>query len=164
MDNISKGDIHAECMPIITPSYPAMNSAHSVSSATLQVMLDEFAIADEMCMRILSSGATQPTEWEQILQPYPFFNSFKKFIKIEISSHKLKYLKKWNQFILSKLRNLTTEIHYHVKVRPWPEAHFESVQGCYFKISYFKGIAKQEPLVHSDLSLSTKPWYKPRKI
>jgi len=91
-------------MPIITPTYPAINSAHSVSDSTLGILIEEFTLAEEICMRILSLNASRITTWQQLLQPYPFFESFVKFIKIEILSPKIESIKKWDLYIRSKVR------------------------------------------------------------
>lgn len=144
-DDIMKGDPRAECMPIITPAYPAMNSSFSVSLATREVLLEEFIFAENVC-KILSTNVSCPAEWANLLTPYPFFTTFKNFLKIEVSAVNYEELKKWDGFVQSRIRNLTNEIQPYVKVRPWPRVYHGFTSNGGPRMTHFIGISKRRYL------------------
>eukprot|EP00746_Dinoflagellata_sp_MGD_P158687 gnl/MRDRNA2_/MRDRNA2_86527_c0_seq1.p1 gnl/MRDRNA2_/MRDRNA2_86527_c0~~gnl/MRDRNA2_/MRDRNA2_86527_c0_seq1.p1 ORF type:complete len:319 (+),score=-20.13 gnl/MRDRNA2_/MRDRNA2_86527_c0_seq1:850-1806(+) len=142
-DNIMRGETCVECMPIITPTYPAMNSSFSVSLATRDTLLEEFKIAEECCKTILNSTSHHPTEWAKLLMPYAFFHIQRNFLKIEIFAESLIQLKKWAGFVHSRVKNLTNDIQHFVVVRPWPRAFHDLDNKGNPKVTYYLGISQR---------------------
>merc|ERR1712113_630458 len=137
-----------EFMPIITPSYPAINSSFSVSLATREILLEEFKDAEKICQRILSHDLSPQTQWYQLLEPYCFFNNFKEFLLIDLFADNLKDLEIWDGLLHSKLRILVDDIHRYMKVRPWPRAYNGIREDGGFKLSYYFGINKRKSYTH----------------
>jgi poly(A) polymerase len=150
-EDVIKDRYCADCMPIITPTYPAINSTAKTSLATREVLLGEFAIGEAVCKRILSSESQRPTEWYRLLDPYPLFDSFKYFLSIELYAHNYQDLKAWGGFVSSKLSILVNEIQAFVRVRPWCKTYEDFTNDGDLKLIYFLGIAKRKQLVHSAL-------------
>merc|ERR1719387_1494411 len=68
-EDIIKDRSYADCMPIITPSYPAINSTAKVNFAAREVFVPQSIIVELVCQRILSPQSHQPTEWYRLLDP-----------------------------------------------------------------------------------------------
>jgi poly(A) polymerase len=131
-------------MPIIIPTYPAMNSAFSVSLSTREAMLEEFNQAENICRAILTTHAHNPSNWSLLLETYPFFENFKHFLKVEVSAANFDELKKWDGYIHSRLKNLTNEIQQYVKVRPWPQSFSTVTDEGKTQVTHYLGIAKRD--------------------
>ena len=58
-------------MPIITPAYPAGNSAYNVSHQTLTIMKEEFARGKHILDKVLARSP--PSGWEELVEPSDFF-------------------------------------------------------------------------------------------
>jgi poly(A) polymerase len=140
-ENIMRNDSWTECMPILTPAYPAMNSSFGVNLATREVILEELIHAEEICMRILLPESSYPTEWYKLLEAYPLFEIFSNFLVINLSAPNWSDLKKWNGLLQSKLRQLTNEIQPYAKVRPWPNAYEDLLDDGRINLVYFLGIS-----------------------
>merc|ERR1712151_761004 len=139
---------HFEFMPIITPSYPAINSSFSVSLTTREILLEEFKVAEKACQRVLSPDIRPQTQGYQLLEPYSFFCHFKEFLLIDLFADNLRELEIWDGLIHSKLRTLADDIHRHMKVRPWPRAYRDIREDGGFKSSYYFGINKRKSYTH----------------
>ncbi len=79
-------------MPIITPSYPSMNSTYNVSKTTLRVMSEEFKRGAELTLQ-----AQTIEDWESVFEETDFFIRYRMYLEIEIaaetdSEHKLWFL------------------------------------------------------------------------
>ncbi|KAG9449007.1 hypothetical protein H6P81_008972 [Aristolochia fimbriata] len=96
-------------MPIITPAYPSMNSSYNVSFSTLRVMTEEFQRGKEICEAMEESKA----DWNILFEPYPFFESYKNYLQIDITAGNDNDLRKWKGWIESRLRQLTLKIERH---------------------------------------------------
>jgi len=135
-------------MPIITPVYPPMNSAFGITLNTREILLEEFKIAEEICKHILLSQSRLPTQWHQLLVPYPLFDMFENFLVIDLACSQPNTLSKWNGFVQSKLRNLTYHIHPDMVVRLWPKALESFTTEDRNKLTYFIGISMWRKLIH----------------
>jgi len=86
-------------MPIITPAYPAMNSALSVNPWTFQIIVNEFQRAANICDAIkqdhffqnnISSGARRlylprlAKTWNKLIQPTEFFAKYDHYLALRI--------------------------------------------------------------------------------
>eukprot|EP00041_Stephanoeca_diplocostata_P003152 m.32264 g.32264 ORF g.32264 m.32264 type:complete len:642 (+) comp14094_c0_seq1:97-2022(+) len=70
-----------DLMPIITPSYPCMNSTHNVMESTLAVMKREFERGFTVCDDIVKTKGTRVT-FDKLWEKVDFFANYKMFIII----------------------------------------------------------------------------------
>ena len=91
-------------MPIITPAYPCMNSSFNVSESTLHHMKNEFARGNAICSRLETDSA--PAVLAELLEPFPFFATYKTFLQIELSANTEADFLKWEGWAESRLRHL----------------------------------------------------------
>eukprot|EP01054_Gregarina_sp_Poly1_P005099 Gregarina_sp_Poly_1__5098@NODE_26_length_19795_cov_50_913828_g24_i0_p4_GENE_NODE_26_length_19795_cov_50_913828_g24_i0NODE_26_length_19795_cov_50_913828_g24_i0_p4_ORF_typecomplete_len481_score50_62PAP_central/PF04928_17/3e95PAP_RNAbind/PF04926_15/1_3e03PAP_RNAbind/PF04926_15/8_4e22Nrap_D2/PF17403_2/2_9e05_NODE_26_length_19795_cov_50_913828_g24_i01426915711 len=108
-------------MPIITPTFPSMNSTHNVTYSTMQVLLEEFTIALKRVEKVEEGKAT----WDEVLEKYDFFRSSKHFLTLSIMAKGDQIFRRWLGWIESKLRFLIKQLESMevVRVRPWPKRY-----------------------------------------
>ncbi|KAK8697150.1 hypothetical protein V6N13_113304 [Hibiscus sabdariffa] len=90
-------------MPIITPSYPCMNSSYNVSSSTLRVMMEQFQFGNRICEEIELKKA----QWSALCEPHLFFEAYKNYLQVDIVSADDDDLLAWKGWVESRLRQLT---------------------------------------------------------
>ncbi|KAL5544890.1 hypothetical protein UlMin_008674 [Ulmus minor] len=129
-------------MPIITPAYPSMNSSYDVSSSTLRVMTEEFQRGNEIC----EAMETNKADWDTLFELYPFFESYKNYLQIEISAENDDDLRKWKGWVESRLRHLTLKIERHtfnlLQCHPHPGDF--SDKSKHFHCCYFMGLQRKQ--------------------
>eukprot|EP00826_Nyctotherus_ovalis_P048081 TRINITY_DN5628_c0_g2_i6.p1 TRINITY_DN5628_c0_g2~~TRINITY_DN5628_c0_g2_i6.p1 ORF type:complete len:505 (-),score=110.13 TRINITY_DN5628_c0_g2_i6:148-1662(-) len=125
-------------MPIITPMYPCLNSAFNVSATTLRVMRKEFQRAKEIISQI-NEGAM----WETLFEEYSLFNSFHRYIKIEVISGNEEESKRSEGLVESKLRlliiNFERQFGDLIRLRPYPRA-FHTTSELQHTTLFFMGV------------------------
>ncbi|KAK7243478.1 hypothetical protein RIF29_38275 [Crotalaria pallida] len=129
-------------MPIITPAYPCMNSSYNVSSSTLRIMTDEFQRGNEICEAMEVNKA----DWDTLFEPYPFFESYKHYLQIDVSAENADDLRKWKGWVESRLRQLTLKIERHtygmLQCHPHPGDFSDKSRP--FHCSYFMGLQRKQ--------------------
>ncbi|CAL4940194.1 unnamed protein product [Urochloa decumbens] len=107
-------------MPIITPAYPCMNSSYNVSVSTRYVMIQEFTRAFEICQAIDEGKA----DWDALFELYPFFESYKNYLEVNITARNEDDLRNWKGWVESRLRTLVLKIerysHETILAHPYP--------------------------------------------
>ncbi|KAK9817001.1 hypothetical protein WJX72_008108 [[Myrmecia] bisecta] len=135
----------AHLMPIITPSYPAMNSSYNVSASTLEVMQEEFARGERICSEILASPSDQ-VDWAKLLEPDNFFDKYKNYLQVEVVAPNEEDFITWEGWVQSRLRQLVLKVEYMVTVRPWPRklspTPDECADGC-LRCFWYMGLKKK---------------------
>eukprot|EP01053_Blabericola_migrator_P000217 Blabericola_migrator_1__216@NODE_1057_length_5570_cov_23_138288_g727_i0_p4_GENE_NODE_1057_length_5570_cov_23_138288_g727_i0NODE_1057_length_5570_cov_23_138288_g727_i0_p4_ORF_typecomplete_len303_score49_12PAP_RNAbind/PF04926_15/4e23PAP_central/PF04928_17/2e21_NODE_1057_length_5570_cov_23_138288_g727_i032504158 len=108
-------------MPIITPTFPSMNSTHNVTHSTMQVLLEEFTVALQKVEKVEEGTAT----WDEVLEKFDFFHSSKHFLALSIMAKGDQVFRRWLGWIESKLRFLIKQLESMevVKIRPWPKRY-----------------------------------------
>lgn len=130
-----------DLMPILTCSYPVMNTTYNICQSTREIILREISRAS-----VLDSSFTE------IVQPFDFFNSFKHYLKIELNvdfdyhydkqpsriqiprcipselhSNLIKALESWTGWCESRLRlfvnKLSEESNYLNRIQVFPHPH-----------------------------------------
>lgn len=98
-----------DLMPIITPAYPAMNSAYNVSPHSFQVMYDEIVRGYQIAERILKEKQWQnPDSWREILDYSDFFLKYKHYLACHIVGvGEDAESKGWIGFVESRIRRIT---------------------------------------------------------
>lgn len=97
-----------DIMPIITPAYPAMNSAYSTSEQSFEVMYQEICRGFEIVERILRAKTWQnPDSWRELLEPTDFFVRYRHYLACHILGHGDDMeSKSWIGFVEARIRRL----------------------------------------------------------
>lgn len=130
-------------MPIITPAYPCMNSSYNVSTSTLRVMTEQFQTGNKICEDIEMNKAG----WDALFEPYPFFESYRNYLQIDIVAADQDDLRTWKGWVESRLRQLTLKIERDtfgmLQCHPYPcEYNNTSSQG--YHCAYFMGLQRKQ--------------------
>ncbi|CAN6451831.1 unnamed protein product [Victoria cruziana] len=130
-------------MPIITPAYPCMNSSYNVSLSTLRVMTEEFQRGKDICEEM---EAGSQTDWNALCEPYPFFEAYKNYLQIEVTSENDDDLRKWKGWVESRLRQLTLKIERYtygvLQCHPHPGDFSDKSKP--FHCCYFMGLQRKQ--------------------
>ncbi|KAL5199199.1 hypothetical protein ABZP36_020402 [Zizania latifolia] len=129
-------------MPIITPAYPCMNSSYNVSISTRHVMVQEFTRTSDICQAIDESKAG----WDALFAPYPFFELYRNYLKIEITARNEDDLRNWKGWVESRLRTLVLKIERFTREmllsHPNPRDFLDSSRPLH--CFYFMGLWKKQ--------------------
>lgn len=93
-------------MPVITPSFPAMNSTHNVTETTKRILLDEFRRGYE----VVKNVEANKSPWKEVHDPFPFFSHFRRFLCLEVLAKNDEVYQKFSGWVESKLRILTKQL------------------------------------------------------
>eukprot|EP00929_Paragymnodinium_shiwhaense_P105996 TRINITY_DN71080_c0_g1_i1.p1 TRINITY_DN71080_c0_g1~~TRINITY_DN71080_c0_g1_i1.p1 ORF type:complete len:558 (+),score=111.41 TRINITY_DN71080_c0_g1_i1:212-1885(+) len=93
-----------QLMPVITPSFPAMNSTYNVTESTKRIMMEEFR-RGRCLAKALKAGSLNGTV-SSIHEPYPFFEAFNHFLWLEVLAKTEEVYLKFSGWVESKLRML----------------------------------------------------------
>lgn len=115
-----------DLMPIITPAYPAMNSAFNVNMHTLTVMQNEISRGFEICESILKKNAWQDmNNWRKLFDSSDFFLRYPHYLACHmVGNGEDEASRSWIGFVESRIRRfiqppflqilpLLTPIHLH---------------------------------------------------
>ncbi|TDH72323.1 hypothetical protein CCR75_002667 [Bremia lactucae] len=106
----------AHLMPIITPGFPAVNTAVNVNISTLHVMREEFArgqrIMDDLHLRSLS----HPSSWKQLFTPTEVLIRYDHYVVLELQAPSEEALAEWSSFVASRTRKLVKTLEYSTSV------------------------------------------------
>ncbi|GLJ31659.1 hypothetical protein SUGI_0636110 [Cryptomeria japonica] len=129
-------------MPIITPAYPCMNSSYNVSSSTLRVMMEEFQRGSAICEDL----ERNKVDWTALFEPYPFFDSYKNYLEIDIYAEGEDDLRKWKGWVESKLRMLTLKIEKYtygmLQCHPHPDDFLDPEKP--YHCCFFMGLQRKQ--------------------
>lgn len=148
---------HRHFMPIITPSYPSMNTTHNVSASTLSNMKIEIARGLTICESIETRADRDETRklgseaWQELFLKSEFFVRFKRFLQIDVFADDSDSFKRWKGLVESRLRFLIHRFEESglVKfIRPFPQGFTNNPSlkaGC--GTSFFFGLIIHTPSV-----------------
>ncbi len=143
-------------MPIITPSYPCMNSSYNVSESTMAVMQAEFERGREF---FKSTGQiTSPDTYRKLFEPANLFAEYKHFLEVEVWATNKEDFELWEGWVHSRMRFLIKNVGYSMDVRPWPKA-FKDPQKENNHV-YYIGLKKKQEAARKfslDNSQANKP-------
>ncbi|KAG2699601.1 hypothetical protein I3760_07G199000 [Carya illinoinensis] len=130
-------------MPIITPSYPCMNSSYNVSASTLRVMVEQFHHGHSICEEIeLNKG-----QWSALFEPYLFFEAYKNYLQVDIIAADSDNLLAWKGWVESRLRQLTLKIERDtngmLQCHPFPNEYVDTSKPC-SHCAFFMGLQRKE--------------------
>eukprot|EP00201_Polytomella_parva_P007040 CAMPEP_0175081864 /NCGR_PEP_ID=MMETSP0052_2-20121109/26411_1 /TAXON_ID=51329 ORGANISM="Polytomella parva, Strain SAG 63-3" /NCGR_SAMPLE_ID=MMETSP0052_2 /ASSEMBLY_ACC=CAM_ASM_000194 /LENGTH=630 /DNA_ID=CAMNT_0016352945 /DNA_START=20 /DNA_END=1912 /DNA_ORIENTATION=- len=143
-------------MPVITPSYPAMNSLYNVRKSTLDVMREEMDHAMKICEKIVVEGTA---DWSKLFEAVDFFEAHASYIQVSISAKTPADLVPWDGWVNSRLRHLVEKIEGLVIARPLPTPQKDPnpASDGRARSNYFVGVRKkpnmppvnlQQPIKH----------------
>lgn len=97
-----------DLMPIITPAYPAMNSAHNVSQHTFEVLQDEIRRGYQLLEGILKEKIWHKRSWDVLFEPSDFFLKYPHYLACHIvGTGDNAESRSWIGFVESRIRRLT---------------------------------------------------------
>jgi len=105
-------------MPILTPTYPSMNSAYNVGLPQLRRINSELQNA----VRILDAIEKGEKTWKALFQGNEFFQRHAYFLQIDISASNASSFLEWFRFVESRLRLLIAGLdsqHHGVQAEPF---------------------------------------------
>ncbi|CAF0732214.1 unnamed protein product [Rotaria sp. Silwood1] len=89
-------------MPIITPAYPQQNSTHNVTQSTQKIIVQEIKRGLDIVNDIMASKS----EWKQLFTGRPFFQRYKHYIILLLSSSDQNQFLEWSGLVEAKIRFL----------------------------------------------------------
>lgn len=95
-----------DVMPIITPAYPSINSAHNVLQSTLALMIDEFHRGHQ----IMQKCAAGECSWNDLFEKNNFFSRYKGYVQVIASAASSEDHIKWQGYLKSRLHNLVSNL------------------------------------------------------
>ncbi|XP_009622661.1 nuclear poly(A) polymerase 4-like isoform X1 [Nicotiana tomentosiformis] len=130
-------------MPIITPAYPCMNSSYNVSASTLRVMTEQFQFGNNICQEIELNKA----QWTVLFEQYPFFESYKNYLQVDIVAADADDLLVWRGWVESRLRQLTLMIerdtYGKLQCHPYPHEYVDPFKQCAHR-AFFMGLQRRQ--------------------
>ncbi len=112
-------------LPIITPCYPANNSAHNVLECTKAVLLAELKRGRE-----LSAGSPTRYDLDALAERARFDDTFKNFLCVTIAASSAEDFRAWSGYMGSKIRLLAAKLQTTLTCRPWPEQFVVPREQC----------------------------------
>ncbi|CAL0322065.1 unnamed protein product [Lupinus luteus] len=130
-------------MPIITPTYPCMNSSYNVSTSTLRVMVEQFQYGNKICGEIELNNV----QWSALFEPNLFFENYKNYLQIDLIAADIDDLRAWKGWVESRLRQLTLMIERDtlgkLQCHPHPNEYVDTSKQC-AHCAFFMGLQRKQ--------------------
>ena len=114
--------------PMLTPAYPAMNSAMSVSRQTLQILHEEFCRGHDIVDKLWKqhqSNKKALLDWKELFRPSDFFIVYPYYLSLCIVGPTQSDAQAWVAFVESRLRKLVSDMLGRSlplsKIQLWPK-------------------------------------------
>jgi poly(A) polymerase len=157
----------AHLMPIITPGFPAVNTAVNVNLSTLRVLREEFARGQRIMDDLRRRSLSHPSSWSQLFAPTEVLVRYDHHVAIELRAPNEEALAEWSGFVASRTRKLVETLQHTPSVmslhplpelvRPQdPKANERDVVGYYF-IGYTVNAPPPPQLRRGDRRNSARP-------
>ena len=146
----------AHLMPIITPSYPCMNSSYNVSDSTMAIMKAEFERGREFFKT--NGQVTSADAYKKLVEPFNLFGEYKHFLEVEVWATNKDDFELWEGWVHSRMRFLIKNVGGLMDVRPWPKA-FKNPDKENYHV-YYIGLKKKKEVVRTftlDRTQQNKP-------
>ncbi|CAB4069449.1 PAP [Lepeophtheirus salmonis] len=113
-------------MPVITPTYPHLNSTFNVTQSTLKLIQDKMHLAVRTCSQILE----EKESWDTLFKTRHIFHEFEHFLFVIASAYKPLL---WFGLIESKIRHFVINIERECPnlsgARIWPKPYTQVSDG-----------------------------------
>ena len=129
-------------MPMITPSYPAMNAAKSVSDNSLRIMTKEFVRGNEIMTKIIAEGGEG---WNRLFVPSGFFVEYSHYLACHIICAKdvrEERAREWKGLLQSLMRFFPDHLqqlpiqNIHLFPREFPSTKSDNTYSCCYYIGF----------------------------
>ncbi|CAD7930074.1 unnamed protein product [Amoebophrya sp. A25] len=147
-------------MPILTPSFPAMNSTHNVSETTKRVLIAELKRGRQYVDEVFAGRK----KWTDVYAKHVFFAMHKDYIRVQLVAKNAAAFSRWEGFIESKLRLFVRNLEQvcpGFEFRPWPEKYDlgddskNILSNWPVSKQMFIGVSKQKQTSHEDAPSET---------
>lgn len=131
-----------DLMPIITPAYPAINSTHNVSHATMRILKEEIARGMELTDQARRNPAQATEHWMKLFDDSDFFFLYRDYLCIQAFAGSEGEMQTWLGWVESRMRQLIMRLDQPPKVivHPWPKAFKSSTAERPFCHEFFIGL------------------------
>ncbi|KAF4038414.1 Poly(A) polymerase predicted RNA binding domain [Phytophthora infestans] len=102
----------AHLMPIITPGFPAVNTAVNVNISTLRVLREEFARGQRIMDDLRRRSLSHPSSWNQLFTPTEVLVRYDHHVAIELRAPNEEALAEWSSFVASRTRKLVETLQH----------------------------------------------------
>ncbi|ETN11786.1 hypothetical protein PPTG_09479 [Phytophthora nicotianae INRA-310] len=102
----------AHLMPIITPGFPAVNTAVNVNISTLRVLREEFARGQRIMDDLRRRSLSHPSSWNQLFTPTEVLVRYDHHVAIELRAPTEEALAEWSSFVASRTRKLVETLQH----------------------------------------------------
>ena len=110
-------------MPIVTPSFPCMNSTYNVTETTKRILISEFARGAEV-MGAFAEEKGSETVLNKLVRSPPFLSLFNYYIVVDVYCGSETAFNKLKGFVESRVRMFLKYLESSSgiqSVRPWPK-------------------------------------------
>lgn len=132
----------AHLMPIISPGFPAVNTAVNVNLSTMRVLMDELTRGKRIMDDLRAKGLSGPTAWHALFAPTEMLVRYDHHLVIELKANGEEALSEWASFVASRTRKLVETLQHTAPIaaihplpsllRPrCPSGDSEAVNGFY---------------------------------
>lgn len=137
---------HKDYMPIITPSYPTINSLHSATKSSRNRMTVEFKRGFQAVRSCMENG----TSWEKVIEPPKFFVRHRKFVEVLVTATDEKTHNEFMRYVQSRVRflavNIETSLRHVNHAYIWPvEFPAPGYKGHEFCSLFYIGLSYHVP-------------------
>ena len=93
-----------DLMPILTPSFPAMNSSYNVTPSTLRILKTELRRGRVILESILTKKVPTKAGFLELCAPSTFLLEYKHYLRVTLSAQSESHAAAWRGFVQSKMR------------------------------------------------------------
>lgn len=127
-----------DTMTILTPAYPAYNTAIGTPKSAFKLIKKELQLGYKIIKDIMQGE----TDWQDLFEELDFFERFRHFVSIEISASSEEDFQTWHGLVQSKLKQLISNLE---NTYPHPSAiiytrSFQMASSFSHSSTYFLGI------------------------
>jgi poly(A) polymerase len=114
-------------MPIITPTYPAMNSSYNVGPPQYRSIIEELVRGREVFLRY---GLNHAFPWKRVFQctGFEFFDVYQAYVQVDISAQSAEDHRLWFGWVESRMRFLMLALERPPNIFSHPQAN------CYHRV------------------------------
>lgn len=102
----------AHLMPIISPGFPAVNTAVNVNLSTMRVLMDELNRGKRILDELRSKGMTGPATWHALFTPSEVMVRYDHHLVIELRAEGEEAMSEWSSFVASRTRKLVETLQH----------------------------------------------------
>jgi len=135
-------DTSHDLMPVITPAYPAINSTHNVSQATMRVLQQEIARGMELTDQARKNPSQATEYWKKLFEDSEFFFLYRDYLSIQVWAGSEIEMQTWLGWVESRMRQLIIRLDQPPKVlaHPWPKPFKSSAPDKPYCYEFFIGL------------------------